>query len=369
VITFFYSTFHLGFHFASNSGIFRKKYQLMIYDTSFTNSYPFIETLDMHTGGEPLRIVLSGIPEAPGNSITEKIRYFREHYDHLRTRILWEPRGHADMYGAVLTDPVRSGSDLGVFFLHNEGYSSMCGHAIIALTTLFGQSDPIQGTGTRTFRMDVPSGTVVAYARFEDGRLRSVAFDNVPSWLEMTDQVLEIEGHEKIPFDLAFGGAYYLYINAAAVGIPIVTEHADELIRLGRKIKHAFNEQYRVDHPTNPDLSFLYGVIFYEASPRAGLESRNACVFADGELDRSATGTGVSGKAALLHAKGLLKEGQTIRIESIIGSEMSVTVQRSVPFGPFPAIVPRVGGKAYVTGRHRFFFDPQDPFRDGFFIR
>lgn len=338
-------------------------------DLNYARDFPRISTVDMHTGGEPLRIIRSGIPVIPGKTINEKILFFKAHYDHLRTRLMWEPRGHADMYGAVLTEPVSEDSDHGVLFLHNEGYSSMCGHAIIALTTLLARSmDPLERV-SRRFRLDVPSGVVTAYADFDRGKLINVAFDNVPSFVVLQNQRLFLESMGDIVFDLAFGGAYYVYLDARQVNLKLNTVNAADIIAKGKQIKKACEETITIEHPTDKALSFLYGVIFYEPSDSPGIESKNACVFADGELDRSATGTGVSGKAAILHAKGKLKPGETIWIESIIGSKMSVTVRESCSFGPYDAIIPRVSGSAFITGTHEFIFDENDPFVDGFFIR
>jgi proline racemase len=339
------------------------------FELQFSREWPRITSIDMHTGGEPLRIVTGGLPPIPGQSITDKIRFFKLHFDHWRTRLIGEPRGHSDMYAAVLTDAVHPDSDFGVFFLHNEGYSSMCGHAIIALTTLLARSSPKEGDGIQHYRFDVPSGQVAARAEFKQGELTEVSFENVPSFVVLKDLEIVHERLGKVRVDLAYGGAFYAYLNVLPHAIDLGVANSGHLIQLGREIKALVESKYQVQHPFNADLSFLYGVIFYGPSHSPGMESRNVCIFADGELDRSATGTGVSGKAALLYASGKLPLKKAIQIESISGSSMKVEVLRELVFGPYRAIVPKISGSAYLTGQHEFIFDESDPLVDGFFIR
>lgn len=338
-------------------------------ELSFSDHWSKITTIDMHTGGEPLRLITGGLPPIPGSSITEKIRYFKRNFDHWRTRLIGEPRGHSDMYAAILTDPVNPESNYGVFFLHNEGYSSMCGHAIIALTTLLARSKPLMGEGILRFTFDVPSGVVHAMAKFLNGKLYSVSFENVPSFVVEREVSIFHESLGELKVDLAFGGAFYAYLDVAPHSIDLEAANSGRLKQLGREIKALVENEYPVKHPFNPDLSFLYGVIFYGPSSHDEAICRNVCIFADGELDRSATGTGVSGKAALLYDSGKLAKDEQILIESITGSTMRVEVIGQESFGPFQAIIPRVSGSAFLTGKHEFIFDEDDPLIDGFFIR
>ena len=323
-----------------------------------------ITTIDMHTGGEPLRIIIDGLPKIPGNSVLEKRRYFREHYDHIRTGLMWEPRGHADMYGAVLTSS--NDADFDVFFLHNEGYSTMCGHAIIALTKFL-----IETGLTEKFQLkiNVPAGTIQATASIENGEVKEASFLNVPSYLYLRDQYVAVQGLGRIRFDVAFGGAFYAFVEAKDVGLTLTPDHFTEIIDCGRLIKHAVMQQFEITHPFEKDLSFLYGTIFTGPAVVEGHHSRNVCIFADGELDRSATGSGVSARAALHHAKSELGVNEPIVIESILGSTMTVEVVDAVKFGPYDAVVPRVSGTASFVSRNEFYFDPEDPFRTGFIFR
>ncbi len=171
-----------------------------------------ITTIDMHTGGEPLRIYTGGLPEISGDTILEKRRYFRDHLDHIRTGTMWEPRGHADMYGAVITEPLNEGSDFGCFFLHNEGYSTMCGHAIIALTKYVLESGLIEKAGDKPIlKIDAPPGLITAKAYRKGDKIEKVSFLNVPSFLLLRDEIVAVDGLGEVTFDVAYGGAFYAF--------------------------------------------------------------------------------------------------------------------------------------------------------------
>jgi trans-L-3-hydroxyproline dehydratase len=333
-----------------------------------------IRTIDMHTGGEPLRVFTSGLPPIEGNTVLEKRRYFREHYDHIRTGTMWEPRGHADMYGAVVTPSLDA--DFDVFFLHNEGYSTMCGHAIIALTTLAVETglvriDPPARDGSSEIQLtfSVPAGRIQARARLEGGKARDVSFRNVPSFLYLRDHDVEVPGVGRIRFDVAYGGAFYALVDATPLGLRLSPEHFNQLVDYGRRIKLAVMNTFTIEHPFEKDLSFLYGTIFTGPAQQAAHHSRNVCIFAEGELDRSPTGSGVSARAALHYARGELQLNERITIESILGSTMTVRPAELTKFGPHDAVIPEVGGTASITGSHEFYFDPDDPFGHGFIFR
>jgi trans-L-3-hydroxyproline dehydratase len=318
----------------------------------------------MHTGGEPLRVIIDGLPPIEGRNVLEKRRYFREHYDYLRTGLMWEPRGHADMYGAVITSS--EDADFDVFFLHNEGYSTMCGHAIIALTKLVIETGLIT---KNEMIFNVPAGRILARATVVDGLVTETSFQNVPSFLYLCARQVEVPDIGLVTFDVAYGGAFYAFVSAEAVGLTLEPEHFNRIIEYGRRIKHAVIAQFPITHPFEPDLSFLYGTIFTGPPHNPSHHSRNVCIFADGELDRSATGSGVSARAALHFAKGELGLNEKIEIESILGSTMSVSVVNTTNFGPHAAVIPEVSGTASIIGRNEFYFNPDDPFRAGFIFR
>jgi proline racemase len=298
-----------------------------------------IQSVDMHTGGEPLRVLTGGLPEIKGKTILEKRRYFREHFDYIRTGTMWEPRGHADMYGAILTEPVTTDGDFGVFFLHNEGYSTMCGHAIIALTKMVLEMDIVRREGTEVMlRIDAPPGRIMSTAYLHQGVVERVIFRNVPSFVSIRQGVIRLKD-QSIRFDLAYGGAFYAFVEAADLQLALEPKHAGHLIHFGSAIKQAVADQFRITHPFEEDLGFLYGTIFTGKAKDQGHHSRNACIFANGELDRSATGSGVSARSAIHYDRGELEPGKWITIESILGTTMRVRVAEVTDYGPYRAVV------------------------------
>ena len=329
-----------------------------------------ISTIDAHTAGEPFRVVTSGFPELPGDTILARRRFVKEHHDRLRTALMLEPRGHADMYGCLVTPPASPGADFGVLFMHNEGFSTMCGHGIIAITTVALETGLVAKQAPQTtLRIDTPAGLVIATGHVRDGRVASVSFRNVPSFVLGLDQVVAVPGLGNVRYDLAFGGAFYAYVRAEDVGLKVSPEDLHPLIDKGMAIKRAIMASRPIPHPIEEDLSFLYGTIFIDRPRGAGAHSSNVCIFAEGEVDRSPTGTGVSGRLAIHHARGEIRVAEPIVIESIIGSSFRCAVAAESTFGPHPAIIPEVEGSAHITGRHEFLIDPTDPLKDGFVIR
>lgn len=334
------------------------------------NHWDKIAVLDMHTGGEPLRILLDGYPKIPGKTILEKRKYFKDHLDYIRKGCMWEPRGHADMYGAVITAPCAPDSDFGTFFLHNEGYSTMCGHAIIALTKFVLETKLIHKKGDQPkLKIDAPPGQIISTGFRENGIIKSVSFRNVPSFVLYRDRHVQVQGLGRVAYDVAFGGAFYVIVEAEKHGLSLKESEYSKLIELGVRIKESVMKQQKIIHPFEEDLSFLYGTIFTAQAKHASRHSRNVCVFANGEVDRSATGSGVSARAALHFAKGDLKIGEKMIIESILGTTMEVKVAALTTYGPHKAVIPVVSGTAFITGRSTFWFDPEDPLKEGFILR
>lgn len=329
-----------------------------------------ITTIDAHTEGEPFRVITDGFPELPGDTILARRRYAKAHYDNLRTALMWEPRGHADMYGCIVTPPVTPGAHAGVLFIHNEGFSTMCGHGVIGFTTVALETGMFPMTEPETtLKIDTPAGLVTAHGRISDGRVKSVYFHNVPSFVLELDVIIEAPEIGRVSYDLAFGGAFYAYVKAEDVGLTCFPEDYRRLIEAGMAIKRAVMASRAIPHPFEEDLSFLYGVIFIGPPSDANHHSRNVCVFAEGEVDRSPTGTGVSGRLAIHHARGEIAAGESMTIESIIGSKFTGRVASETMFGPHSAVIPEVEGTARITGRHEFLIDPDDELRNGFMLR
>lgn len=329
-----------------------------------------VRALDSHTGGEPLRIITSGMPALKGDTVLERRRDMRDNYDNLRTALMWEPRGHADQYGTIVMPPCSPKADFSVLFLHNEGYSTMCGHAIIALTKVMLETGAFEMKYPETeLKIEVPSGLISSYAQCEDGKVKNVRFLNVPSFAPLIDQKVNVPGLGEINFDLSFGGAFYAYVNAEECGVKMIPNDYRNLIETGMAIKHAVMENFEIWHPFEEDLSFLYGTIFTGPGHIKGVDSRNVCIFAEGEVDRSPTGSGVAGRMALHHLKGDIKAGEKMVIESILGSRFTGSVVEETTFGPYKAVIPQVEGNAWISGSCEFYTDPDDPLKDGFILR
>lgn len=331
-----------------------------------------IKAIDMHTGGEPLRVILDGLPELKGNSVLEYRRYIKENYDEYRTALMFEPRGHADMYGCILLPPNDQGADFGILFLHNEGYSTMCGHATIAITRLAVEMGWVASQEPVTqMAIDAPCGRIYAYANVLAGQVKSTYFHCVPSFVVSLDLTIEVAGIGTVTYDLAYGGAFYAYVDADALNISLAPENVQEHIQKGMAIKHAvMNSNQAVDHPFEKDLSLLYGTIFISKKTLGPSHSRNVCIFAEGEVDRSPTGSGVAGRMAIHHARNEIKVGDApFIIESILGSTFKGSIVKEVGYGPFKAVIPKVEGNAHVVGQNEWIIDPEDPLKAGFILR
>jgi proline racemase len=329
-----------------------------------------ITTLDCHTEGEPFRVITGGYPDLPGDTMLARRRFAKENLDHLRTALMWEPRGHADMYGCIVTPRVSPEADIGVLFMHNEGYSTMCGHGIIGIAKVALETGLLPMSAPETvLKIDTPAGLVTAHAKVAQGRVESVCFRNVPSFVLAMDETVAVPGLGRVRYDIAFGGAFYAYVQAEQVGLTCTPQDFGALVEKGMGIKRAVMASRTIPHPFEQDLSFLYGTIFIGPPVSKGSHRRNVCVFAEGEVDRCPTGTGLSGRLAIHHARGEIGLNEPIVVESIIGSRFTGRIVETTTFGPYPAIIPEVEGSAYITGRHEFLIDPADPLPEGFILR
>ena len=325
--------------------------------------------IDSHTGGEPFRVVIDGLPELEGEDVIAMRRQAQNRLDRFRRILTWEPRGHADMYGGWLGPPVRPDSDFSVLFVHNEGFSTMCGHGIVALAKVAIDTGMVDSTEPETtLHIDTPAGQIAVKTSVDGGVAGLVTFRNVASFVVDLDATVEVDRLGMVRYDLAYGGAFYAYVDAGEIGLDLLDSPSD-LIEAGRLIKHAISETRPIEHPESPDLGFLYGVIFTGRPSDQANRHRSVCIFADGELDRSPTGTGVSGSLAILHERGLIKEGETIRVESIVGSVFGGRVVGTSAVGDRTAVIPEVSGTAHITGRAELWVDPEDGLGEGFFLR
>jgi proline racemase len=328
-----------------------------------------IRTIDAHTAGEPLRLIVDGFPPVQGATILGKREWLRRHCDDLRTALMLEPRGHADMYGALLTEPERAGSDAGVLFMHNEGYSTMCGHGVIAVVTIALERGLIVlRPGQEAILLDSPAGPIRARptiaTRAGPTRVSSVAFQNVPSFVLRAGVPVRL-GQRSLQADVAFGGAFYAIVDSEAAGIPILPSRLPDLRRAGMEIKAAVESAVRVIHPEEPKLQGIYGTIF-TGPAGSGADLRNVTIFAEAEVDRSPCGTGTCAVMAVLAGMGLLGRDQPFVHESIIGTRFRGGVVGETFVSEIPAIVPEIEGEAWITGEHTFVIDGNDPLGRGF---
>jgi proline racemase len=335
-----------------------------------------IRTIDAHSEGEPLRLVIDGFPAPVGRSMLDKSNWAQTRQDHLRRALMHEPRGHADMYGAILTESVLPGSHAGVLFMNNQGFSPMCGHGIIAVTTIALERGLLMpGADGSSVVYDTPAGTIRVTANIETSetaslyrnapRVTSVTFHNVPSFVVHAGLNVRL-GVKQIRADVAFGGAFYALVDSEAVGLPMDAAHLPELRRAGLEIKRALEKTQAIVHPLEPGLSGIYGTIFTAPSANSRADLRNVAVFADGQVDRSPCGTGTSAVMAVLDAMGLLAEDQAFVNESLIGTTFSGRLTGRTRIGDHDAIMTAIEGSAWISVEHTFWVDDDDPLKDGF---
>jgi proline racemase len=330
-----------------------------------------LRTIDAHTAGEPLRLIVDGWPAPEGRTMLERRAWAERHQDGLRRALMLEPRGHLDMYGAVLTEPERADSHAGVLFMHNAGFSTMCGHGIIAVVTIAIERGLLQTAGgDGSVVLDAPAGQIRARADTSSGdagtRVDRVSFVNVPSFVLASGVAVQVRGRA-VPVDVAFGGAFYAIVDSEAAGIPIVPERLVELRALGMEIARAVESAVVVQHPLEAELRGIYGTIFTGPTTAAGADLRNVTIFAEAEVDRSPCGTGTCAVLAVLDAMGLVSDAPFVH-ESIIGTTFSARVVGRTRVGEIEAIVPELTGDAWITGEHTFLVQRADPLRGGFRI-
>ncbi len=336
-----------------------------------------IETVEMHAGGEPVRIVTAGYPPVEGASLLEKRRYAREHLDHLRRMLIFEPRGHRDMYGVIPVEPDDERADLAVLFMHNEGYSTMCGHAVIALGRWAIDSGIVKPAGDLTIvHIQCPCGLVTAKVATDmsaKGKARTgdVSFESVPAFAHTLDAVLDVPDYGKITLDIAYGGAFYAVLPAASVGLDVRHSPIRDLVDAGDAVTRMVTRKLPVEHPDNPDLGFVYGTILTDGGEGLSHEepSANVCIFADAQVDRSPTGSGATARVALMAARGTISPGQPVYFESVTRAVFVARERERGTLGKHQTVSVEVTGRAHYTGTARFTAEPDDMLAGGFLLR
>jgi proline racemase len=333
-----------------------------------------ISTIDSHTAGEGTRLVMSGLPLIPGQTMTEKLAYAKEHLSWVPGLLLLEPRGHKDLFGAILVPPCSSTTDFGVLFMDNKDYEPMCGHAIIGIVTTLLETGMFEMVEPETLiRLDTPSGPVRAHAHIMDGYVQSVSFENVPAFIYRSDVTLKVPEVGDVVVDVVFGGLFFVLVNARQLEIELIPDNAVRLADLGMRILKAANEHVTVWHPELPHINKIIDLRFYIELVNAGADSRNVVVLGDHMIDRSPCGTGTSAEVALRYARGQLGLNEPFVTESIIGTRFTAQVLAETLVGSgsetIPAVIPKITGSAYVTGFHHFVLDGEDPFPNGFLLK
>jgi proline racemase len=322
--------------------------------------------VDSHTEGMPTRVITGGVGVVPGATMFERRQYFVEHLDHIRQLLMYEPRGHSAMSGAILQPPTRPDADWGVLFIEVSGCLPMCGHGTIGVATVLVETGMVEVTEpVTTIRLDTPAGLVVAEVEVADGAARAVTIRNVPSFSVGLDREVDVPGLGRVRYDLAFGGNFYAIVQLAELGIPFERQEKQRLLDAGLSIMDAVTEQDRPAHPVNAEISGCHHV--YLAAPGStARHSRHAMAIHPGWFDRSPCGTGTSARMAQLHARGELPLDTEFRNESFIGTHFLGRLVEETTVAGLPAVVPKITGRAWLTGTAQYFLDPDDPFPAGF---
>ena len=326
------------------------------------------KTIDSHTMGESTRIIYEGFPALPGSTMMEKKKYLEQHFDHYRTALMLEPRGHRDMFGALLTEPVHKEADLGVIFMDSGGYLNMCGHGSIGTASMAVEAGLVTVTEPyTTVVLDTPSGIIRTTVEVKNGKALQVSILNVPSFLYRENVSVTLPDYGKIPCDISFGGSFFALVNADTIGLTLTIDKIEEITDLGMALMKEINRTVSVRHPYL-DITTIDLVEFYAHTENANADMKNCVIFGGAQADRSPCGTGTSAKMAALHAKGKLPLHQEFRYESIIGSIFKGKVVEETQVNGFSAIIPQITGSAYITGMNQWLLDESDPFENGFLL-
>jgi proline racemase len=325
-------------------------------------------TVDVHVAGEPLRIITDGLPEIKGDTQLERRAYCMEHLDYIREVLMLEPRGHHGMYGCIITPPASPHADFGVLFMHNEGWSTMCGHGLVGVITMGIETGRFIVTEeNQKFIIDSPAGEIVAYAKCNGSIVEAVSFENVPSFVLEKDMPVSIDGFE-FNVDISFGGAFYAVVKSKEMGLKVNTKDLPAIQKWGTKIKRYIEDKMDVVHPLESGLRGIYGVIFSDDPVGENADLRNVTIFADEQIDRSPCGTGTCARLASLYAHGELEEQGSFVHESITDGQFIGEILSISNVAGYEAVIPKVTGEAFLTGFHQFLVDPRDTLPRGFLL-
>ncbi|NGQ97440.1 4-hydroxyproline epimerase [Brevibacillus sp. SYP-B805] len=326
-------------------------------------------TVDTHTGGNPTRTVLSGLPKLEGSTMGEKMLHMKREYDWIRKLLMFEPRGHEVMSGALLVEPCDPEADVGVIYIETGGYLPMCGHDTIGFCTALVETGMIPVTEPVTaLKLDTPAGLVEVRIEVENGKAKQVTFRNIPAFLYKRDVTVEVDGLGEVTCDIAYGGNFYAITDARKLALPLVPSNASAIVETAVRIRQAINRTLEVVHPVHPYIKGLTHVEFYSDPTHPEAHVKNAVVVPPGGIDRSPCGTGTSAKLAVMYARGEIGVGEEFVHESIVGTIFRGAVLASAEVGGLPAAVTQITGSAWLMGMHTFLYDPEDEFTEGFLL-
>ncbi|MBS3768359.1 MAG: proline racemase family protein [Candidatus Cloacimonetes bacterium] len=327
------------------------------------------QTIDTHTAGEPTRTITGGIPYIPGKTMSEKMLYFKKNKDWIRQALMFEPRGNNVMSGVILSEPCNPEADIGVFFIEVGGYLPMCGHDTIGVSTALIEGGIVEVKEPVTkIKLDTPAGLVEVKVKVKDNVAQEVTFKNVPAFLFAEDAEVDIEGFDTNTVDIAYGGNYYIIVEADSFNLELVPENATDINRVGNIIKAAVNEQIEICHPEKDFINEATHVMFCGKAKKEKADVKNVVVIPPGSIDRSPCGTGTSSRLATFYAKGELSTNQTLTFESIINTCFKGRVLEETKVGSYKAVIPEITGSAYVTGLNQWVIDPEDPIPEGYLL-
>lgn len=327
-----------------------------------------IKYVDAHVGGESLRLILKG-PQLKGSTLLEKREYMMKNYDHIRTAVVLEPRGHDDMYGAVLVDPSHPDADLGVIFIDSAFYNNMCGHGSMAIATMAIELGLVPAREPVTdVVLETGAGLVTVKVEVQNGKTGDATLQGVPSFLYKKDQVVN-PFDSSILVDIGFGGNFFALVAMEQLGLKHSKEYLNDFIRYGLAIREEINAKIQVEHPEKPYINSVEDILFYREPQFLGDTNKSLVVLGHAMVDRSPCGTGTCTRMAALHARGKFKEGEPFYQESITGAVFEGKVSGLTKVGDLPAVLPQVKGKAYITGMGTLIINPEDPLKYGFSLR
>ncbi|MBM7095179.1 proline racemase family protein [Bacillus sp. H-16] len=327
------------------------------------------QTIETHTYGEPTRIINGGLLKLKGKTVAEQRDYMAEKYSWIRDSLIREPRGHRDMFGAVLLPPVTEGVDFGVIYMDNTNFLNMCGHATIGVATAIVEMGLVEAVEPETkIVLETPAGLVYPTVRVKDNKVESVSFENVPGFLEKRDLVIDVEDLGKITVDISYGGNYFAWVDVEQLDTDIHVSNGTKFKEYAKKIKEAVNEQFPVQHPTKPFINKIDIVTFHGKPTIPEATYKNVHVFSDRQADRSPGGTGTTAMVARMVGRGELQIGEEVVCEGFVGGTFNGKAVEGTKLGDVDAVVTEITGTAFINGFQNILIDPNDPFKHGFIV-